>query len=143
MQKKKIDMAQFCLKYEQIKQNLSPYSRKMIDTFINLFGERIIKVDGIYLRGQILCDLDIMYKNIDKVSNDKLKEDLIKLKNMINNNENYLDLYIKLQLVLGLYPDDFFFNLACDYFYREIYTKIMNDEFVDEYKEEKKKKHRR
>lgn len=143
MQKMKVDMSQFCLKYEKIKQNLSSYSRKMIETFINLFGERIIKVDNIYLRGQILCDLDTMYKNIDEVSNDKLREDLIKLKEMINNNENYLDLYIKLQLVLGLYPDDFFFNLACDYFYREIYTKIMNDEFVDEYREEKKKKHRR
>lgn len=143
MQKMKVDMSQFCLKYEKIKQNLSSYSRKMIETFINLFGERIIKVDNIYLRGQILCDLDTMYKNIDEVSNDKLREDLIKLKEMINNNENYLDLYIKLQLVLGLYPDDFFFNLACDYFYREIYSKIMNDEFVDEYREEKKKKHRR
>ena len=84
-----------------------------------------------------------MWQLMKMVFQRKLREDLIKLKEMINNNENYLDLYIKLQLVLGLYPDDFFFNLACDYFYREIYIKIMNDEFVDEYREEKKKKHRR
>ena len=84
-----------------------------------------------------------MFKGIDHIENEKLKADLIKLKEMINKNENYLDLYIKLNLALGMYPNDFFFNLALDYFYREIYTKVMNDNFIDEYKDENKKKHRR
>lgn len=95
-----------------------------------------------YKKGEILCDLDCMSKGMDHIENEKLKADLVKLKEMINKNENYLNLYIKVQLALGIYPDDFFFNLALDYFYREIYTKVMNDNFIDEYKVENKKKHR-
>lgn len=143
MTKDKIDMVAFSVKYCKIKQSLSPYSRKMIDTFINFFGEKIEKESNLYKKGKVLCDLDCMFKRIDHIENEKLKADLIKLKEMINKNENYLDLYIKLNLALGMYPNDFFFNLALDYFYREIYTKVMNDNFIDEYKDENKKKHRR
>ena len=142
MTKDKIDMVAFSVKYCKIKQSLSPYSRKMIDTFINFFGEKIEKESNLYKKGKVLCDLDCMFKGIDHIENEKLKADLIKLKEMINKNENYLDLYIKLNLALGMYPNDFFFNLALDYFYREIYTKVMNDNFIDEYKDENKKKHR-
>ncbi len=143
MTKDNIDMVAFSVKYCKIKQSLSPYSRKMIDTFINFFGEKIEKESNLYKKGKVLCDLDCMFKGIDHIENEKLKADLIKLKEMINKNDNYLDLYIKLNLALGMYPNDFFFNLALDYFYREIYTKVMNDNFIDEYKDENKKKHRR
>ncbi len=142
MTKDKIDMVAFSVKYCKIKQSLSPYSRQMIDTFINFFGTKIEKGNTMYKKGEILCDLDCMSKGMDHIENEKLKADLVKLKEMINKNENYLNLYIKVQLALGIYPDDFFFNLALDYFYREIYTKVMNDNFIDEYKVENKKKHR-
>ena len=142
MTKDKIDMVAFSVKYCKIKQSLSPYSRQMIDTFINFFGTKIEKGNTMYKKGEILCDLDCMSKGMDHIENEKLKADLVKLKEMINKNENYLNLYIKVQLALGIYPDDFFFNLALDYFYREIYTKVMNDNFIDEYKDENKKKHR-
>ncbi len=142
MTKDKIDMVAFSVKYCKIRESLSPYSRKMIDTFINFFGTKIEKGTTMYKKGEILCDLDCMSKGMDHIENEKLKADLMKLKEMINKNENYLNLYIKVQLALGIYPDDFFFNLALDYFYREIYTKVMNDNFIDEYKVENKKKHR-
>ena len=142
MTKDNIDMVAFSVKYCTIRESLSPYSRKMIDTFINFFGTKIEKGNTIYKKGEILCDLDCMSKGMDHIENEKLKADLVKLKEMINKNENYLNLYIKVQLALGIYPDDFFFNLALDYFYREIYTKVMNDNFIDEYKVENKKKHR-
>ena len=142
MTKDKIDMVAFSVKYCKIRESLSPYSRKMIDTFINFFGTKIEKGNTMYKKGEILCDLDCMSKGMDHIENEKLKADLMKLKEMINKNENYLNLYIKVQLALGIYPDDFFFNLALDYFYREIYTKVMNDNFIDEYKVENKKKHR-
>lgn len=142
MTKDNIDMVAFSVKYCTIKESLSPYSRKMIDTFINFFGTKIEKGNTMYKKGEILCDLDCMSKGMDHIENEKLKADLVKLKEMINKNENYLNLYIKVQLALGIYPDDFFFNLALDYFYREIYTKVMNDNFIDEYKVENKKKHR-
>lgn len=142
MTKDKIDMVAFSVKYCTIRESLSPYSRKMIDTFINFFGTKIEKGNTMYKKGEILCDLDCMFKGMDHIENEKLKADLVKLKEMINKNENYLNLYIKVQLALGIYPDDFFFNLALDYFYREIYTKVMNDNFIDEYKVENKKKHR-
>ena len=112
MTKDKIDMVAFSVKYCKIKQSLSPYSRQMIDTFINFFGEKIEKESNLYKKGKVLCDLDCMFKGIDHIENEKLKADLIKLKEMINKNENYLDLYIKLNLALGMYPNDFFFNLA-------------------------------
>lgn len=143
MTKDNIDMVAFSVKYCTIRESLSPYSRKMIDTFINFFGTKIEKGNTMYKKGEILCDLDCMSKGMDHIENEKLKADLVKLKEMINKNENYLNLYIKVQLALGIYPDDFFFNLALDYFYREIYTKVMNDNFIDEYKVENKKKHRR
>ncbi len=143
MTKDNIDMVAFSVKYCTIRESLSPYSRKMIDTFINFFGTKIEKGNTMYKKGEILCDLDCMSKGMDHIENEKLKADLVKLKEMINKNENYLNLYIKVQLALGIYPDDFFFNLALDYFYREIYTKVMNDNFIDEYKDENKKKHRR
>lgn len=142
MTKDKIDMVAFSVKYCKIRESLSPYSRQMIDTFINFFGTKIEKGNTMYKKGEILCDLDCMSKGMDHIENEKLKADLVKLKEMINKNENYLNLYIKVQLALGIYPDDFFFNLALDYFYREIYTKVMNDNFIDEYKDENKKKHR-
>ena len=142
MTKDNIDMVAFSVKYCTIRESLSPYSRKMIDTFINFFGTKIEKESNMYKKGEILCDLDCMSKGMDHIENEKLKADLVKLKEMINKNENYLNLYIKVQLALGIYPDDFFFNLALDYFYREIYTKVMNDNFIDEYKDENKKKHR-
>ena len=142
MTKDKIDMVAFSVKYCKIRESLSPYSRQMIDTFINFFGTKIEKGNTMYKKGEILCDLDCMSKGMDHIENEKLKADLMKLKEMINKNENYLNLYIKVQLALGIYPDDFFFNLALDYFYREIYTKVMNDNFIDEYKVENKKKHR-
>lgn len=142
MTKDNIDMVAFSVKYCTIRESLSPYSRKMIDTFINFFGTKIEKGNTMYKKGEILCDLDCMSKGMDHIENEKLKADLVKLKEMINKNENYLNLYIKVQLALGIYPDDFFFNLALDYFYREIYTKVMNDNFIDEYKVENKKKHR-
>ena len=142
MTKDKIDMVAFSVKYCTIRESLSPYSRKMIDTFINFFGTKIEKGNTMYKKGEILCDLDCMSKGMNHIENEKLKADLMKLKEMINKNENYLDLYIKLNLALGMYPNDFFFNLALDYFYREIYTKVMNDNFIDEYKVENKKKHR-
>ena len=142
MTKDNIDMVAFSVKYCTIRESLSPYSRKMIDTFINFFGTKIEKGNTMYKKGEILCDLDCMSKGMDHIENEKLKADLVKLKEMINKNENYLNLYIKVQLALGIYPDDFFFNLALDYFYREIYTKVMNDTFIDEYKVENKKKHR-
>lgn len=142
MTKDKIDMVAFSVKYCKIRESLSPYSRQMIDTFINFFGTKIEKGNTMYKKGEILCDLDCMSKGMDHIENEKLKADLVKLKEMINKNENYLNLYIKVQLALGIYPDDFFFNLALDYFYREIYTKVMNDNFIDEYKVENKKKHR-
>lgn len=142
MTKDKIDMVAFSVKYCTIRESLSPYSRQMIDTFINFFGTKIEKGNTMYKKGEILCDLDCMSKGMDHIENEKLKADLVKLKEMINKNENYLNLYIKVQLALGIYPDDFFFNLALDYFYREIYTKVMNDNFIDEYKDENKKKHR-
>lgn len=143
MTKDKIDMVAFSVRYCSIRENLSPYSRKMIETFINFFGTKIEKENTIYKKGAILSDLDCMSKDISNIENEKLKTDLINLKEMINKNENYLDLYIKLNLALGMCPNDFFFNLALDYFYREIYTKVMNDNFIDEYKEEDKNKHRR
>lgn len=143
MKKDKMNMVEFSSKYNKIKPYLSVYSCNMIETFINLFGEKIIKNNNKYNKENILSDLDVMYKNIDNVDNEKIKYDLIKLKEMINNKENYLDLYIRLQLALGLYPNDFFFSLAYDYFYREVYVKIMNDEFIDEYKEENFSKHRK
>ena len=142
MTKDNIDMVAFSVKYCTIRESLSPYSRQMIDTFINFFGEKIEKESNLYKKGKVLCDLDCMSKGMDHIENKKLKADLMKLKEMINKNENYLDLYIKLNLALGMYPNDFFFNLALDYFYREIYTKVMNDNFIDEYKVENKKKHR-
>ena len=142
MTKDNIDMVAFSVKYCTIRESLSPYSRQMIDTFINFFGTKIEKGNTMYKKGEILCDLDCMSKGMDHIENEKLKADLVKLKEMINKNENYLNLYIKVQLALGIYPDDFFFNLALDYFYREIYTKVMNDNFIDEYKVENKKKHR-
>ena len=142
MTKDNIDMVAFSVKYCKIRESLSPYSRQMIDTFINFFGTKIEKGNTMYKKGEILCDLDCMSKGMDHIENEKLKADLVKLKEMINKNENYLNLYIKVQLALGIYPDDFFFNLALDYFYREIYTKVMNDNFIDEYKDENKKKHR-
>ena len=142
MTKDNIDMVAFSVKYCKIRESLSPYSRQMIDTFINFFGTKIEKGNTMYKKGEILCDLDCMSKGMDHIENEKLKADLVKLKEMINKNENYLNLYIKVQLALGIYPDDFFFNLALDYFYREIYTKVMNDNFIDEYKVENKKKHR-
>ena len=142
MTKDNIDMVAFSVKYCKVRESLSPYSRQMIDTFINFFGTKIEKGNTMYKKGEILCDLDCMSKGMDHIENEKLKADLVKLKEMINKNENYLNLYIKVQLALGIYPDDFFFNLALDYFYREIYTKVMNDNFIDEYKDENKKKHR-
>ena len=142
MTKDNIDMVAFSVKYCKVRESLSPYSRQMIDTFINFFGTKIEKGNTMYKKGEILCDLDCMSKGMDHIENEKLKADLVKLKEMINKNENYLNLYIKVQLALGIYPDDFFFNLALDYFYREIYTKVMNDNFIDEYKVENKKKHR-
>ena len=140
MTKDKIDMVAFSVKYCKIKQSLSPYSRQMIDTFINFFGEKIEKESNLYKKGKVLCDLDCMFKGIDHIENEKLKADLVKLKEIFERWHH--DLYIKVQLALGIYPDDFFFNLALDYFYREIYTKVMNDNFIDEYKVENKKKHR-
>lgn len=41
MTKDNIDMVAFSVKYCTIRESLSPYSRKMIDTFINFFGTKI------------------------------------------------------------------------------------------------------
>ena len=124
MTKDKIDMVAFSVKYCKIKQSLSPYSRQMIDTFINFFGEKIEKESNLYKKGKVLCDLDCMFKGIDHIENEKLKADLIKLKEMINKNENYLDLYIKLNLALGMYPNDFFFNLALSIVFENVSKKF-------------------
>lgn len=102
MTKDNIDMVAFSVKYCTIRESLSPYSRKMIDTFINFFGTKIEKGNTMYKKGEILCDLDCMSKGMDHIENEKLKADLVKLKEMINKNENYLNLYIKVQLALGI-----------------------------------------
>lgn len=131
-----IDEYPFQFKYVQIRDELDITIRRYIDTLVSL-----------------ITDYNQNRKN-NKITNDEIKDELVRLKkaikalsdcddyvffnqkyyeleNMVVSNENYIDLLIRLDCTVGIKPNNFFLNRAKEIFYTDVYIPIMDGKFKE------------
>lgn len=125
----------FSNRYIYERNNLSNITVQMIDTMFSFINRDKVKTNRIKTKKAELLGYkySVLGTVIAHYNNETLLDEFELLRYQVDNNENYLPLFIKLQCCVGIYPDDFLIGYAKQIFDNEIYNPIMGGYYKDNY----------